>query len=78
MSFNYHGTTGGYNNHDCRCPLCRAAWNIGCREHKRAKRAKGICVDCSAEAAPYARCDTHRLAHNKRMRERPSRRKVAA
>ncbi len=25
MTEEWHGTVGGYHNHGCRCPLCRAA-----------------------------------------------------
>lgn len=25
MTEEWHGTAGGYHNHGCRCPLCRAA-----------------------------------------------------
>lgn len=30
----WHGTVGGYHNHGCRCPLCRAAQR---RERERRK-----------------------------------------
>jgi hypothetical protein len=35
----WHGTSGGYSNHHCRCYLCRVAWNGYCagRKSQRAK-----------------------------------------
>ena len=32
----YHGTFGGYTNHKCRCPRCKAANT----EHQRKRRAE--------------------------------------
>lgn len=34
----WHGTSGGYNNHKCRCEPCRLAWNKYCREYRERKR----------------------------------------
>lgn len=38
MTEKWHGTSGGYSNHKCRCDDCRLAWNKYCREKKRKKR----------------------------------------
>lgn len=35
----WHGTSGGYTNHRCRCVGCRAAWAAAMRRYK-AKRAQ--------------------------------------
>ncbi len=72
------GTISGHNNHGCKCEPCKVAWRTYCRDYRKRLKAVGRCVECSAEAAPYARCDKHRLAHNARMRLRASRRKLAA
>jgi len=34
----WHGTTGGYTNHKCRCDACRGAL----REYQRARRGQRI------------------------------------
>lgn len=33
----HHGTPGGYSNHNCRCDLCRIAWNAYCAGKKSAR-----------------------------------------
>lgn len=38
MTERWHGTTGGYSNHKCRCDPCRLAWNAYCAERKRKAR----------------------------------------
>lgn len=40
----WHGTSGGYTNHKCRCDLCRLAWNKYCRE-MRARRGRRFLVE---------------------------------
>lgn len=35
-----HGSLTSYSHHKCRCDLCRAAWNLHCKEYKRTMRAK--------------------------------------
>ena len=42
MSEKWHGTTGGYSNHRCRCDDCRQAWNKSCRERKKRIRAEYV------------------------------------
>ena len=34
-----HGTVSAYNNHQCRCPECRAGWAAYQRELRQRKRA---------------------------------------
>lgn len=36
----YHGTSGGYSNHTCRCTLCVVAWNAYCAGRKAARVGK--------------------------------------
>lgn len=31
----WHGTSGGYTNHKCRCDDCRSAWNEYCSKRKK-------------------------------------------
>ena len=39
----WHGTPGGYTNHGCRCPLCRAA------QRAETERRKLVCREAMAE-----------------------------
>jgi len=36
----WHGTSGGYGNHKCRCAECRAAWaaSVAVSQERRSKR----------------------------------------
>src|SRR4029079_16230482 len=36
----FHGTTGGYTNHDCRCDDCRAAWTSYTRDARKSRYAR--------------------------------------
>lgn len=38
MAEKWHGTTGGYTNHKCRCDNCRQAWNASCVSRRAAAR----------------------------------------
>lgn len=29
-----HGRPGSYTNHRCRCPECREAWRLYCRDNR--------------------------------------------
>jgi hypothetical protein len=62
----WHGTTGGYTNHRCRCTPCRAAH----RDNFRARRGRGHRIDGSVPHGTeggynnYAcRCELCRTAH---------------
>lgn len=56
----WHGTTGGYGNHGCRCAQCRDVWRIACKKYKAGRIARGQCLGCPNQAkqgSPYcARC----------------------
>lgn len=38
----WHGTSGGYSNHKCRCEKCRAAWAERIRRSKESRRLKPV------------------------------------
>lgn len=39
MTETWHGTAGGYTNHRCRCPECKAEWASYMRVVSKANRA---------------------------------------
>lgn len=41
----WHGTEGGYTNHDCRCVECSSAHRLACIHHKNARLAARQVVD---------------------------------
>ena len=43
MTDEWHGTAGGYHNHGCRCPLCRAA------QRNEAERRKAMAREAMEE-----------------------------
>ncbi|QDK01438.1 HNH endonuclease [Microbacterium phage LeeroyJenkins] len=66
----WHGTTGGYNNHKCRCDPCRLAWNKYCRERKRVRRNEFVpeANDTHGSEKMYQRgcaCTVCKSAHSK-------------
>lgn len=73
MTLREHGVSG-YNNHKCRCEVCRAAaaWYRRVHVIPRAKR-KGQCINCAQPAVSgRVRCEKHaasNLASRKRRAE---------
>ena len=75
----WHGTAGGYINHDCRCIHCKRAHADAVRRYRLRQSARGLCVNCSQPATRGLRCTKHaeaRLAYARRRsgkeRSRPS------
>lgn len=70
-----HGTTSMYSQASCRCAPCKEAWNLSCRNAKRARAGK-IDLDIGdrehGKETTYqygCRCNPCRLAHNAYRRE---------
>lgn len=42
MNEKWHGTSGGYTNHKCRCNDCRLAWNAYSRRNKAKRRSRFV------------------------------------
>jgi phosphoribosyl 1,2-cyclic phosphodiesterase len=38
----WHGTVGGYTNHDCRCPECTEAFRMGMAKYRARLQARPI------------------------------------
>jgi hypothetical protein len=38
---NFHGTSGGYGNHGCRCAECRTAHNQKQKDYNRRRKLNG-------------------------------------
>lgn len=77
-----HGTYTAYNNHGCRCQLCRVAnteWGRGARQRRRARMERGEVQPPHGVETTYfnymCRCELCRRAHNVRQLERIRRRK---
>lgn len=52
MTERWHGTTGGYCTHRCRCAECRAAQARWSAAYRVRRRARGVCVQAeTAESA---------------------------
>lgn len=70
-----HGTTSMYNLASCRCALCTEAWNLSCRNAKRARVGKtdlDIGDREHGKEVTYqygCRCNPCRLGHNAYRRE---------
>jgi hypothetical protein len=65
----WQGTAGGYINHGCRCERCRKAHAKAVSIYREGQKARGLCVNCSAEANRGLRCAKHadaRLAYARR------------
>lgn len=62
----WHGTTGGYTNHKCRCDDCRAALREYQKERRRARIAEATPDHVHGTANGYGnygcRCDACRAA----------------
>lgn len=74
----YHGTWGGYTNHNCRCALCTRAHATSTTAHFRAKRVAGICRQCILPAGPRSKtfCEFHREKHNEEARRHNAKSRV--
>lgn len=42
MKEKWHGTTGGYTNHRCRCDECRLAWNKYCQNRRMRRKGEYV------------------------------------
>lgn len=75
----WHGTTGGYTNHRCRCDDCRAANAETQRESKRRRLEKPIPYRVHGTANGYqnyqCRCELCRAAHGEDENQRKRRRR---
>lgn len=49
----WHGTSGGYTNHHCRCNDCRAAWAATTERMRQTRQAQRILID-GRLTHPYA------------------------
>jgi hypothetical protein len=72
-----HGVSG-YVNYDCRCEVCRAAWAPYYAERRRARIARGVCVECKEPSLGFARCAKHRAVQRLREKVYRARRAAAA
>lgn len=61
-----HGTHSTYNNHKCRCPLCKLANTTYWKSTRHAKKANKECRNCSRKVCKKSKtfCEFHRLMHN--------------
>ncbi len=68
----WHGTSGGYTNHHCRCPECSAANAIMQRETTARRKARPIPSQVHGTANGYAaygcRCESCRIANTEYAR----------
>ena len=70
----WHGSSGGYTNHGCRCKKCRAARAIMQRETTKRRKSRPIPDQVHATANGYSaygcRCDDCRCAYTAYNRAR--------
>lgn len=69
-----HGTVTGYNNHGCRCVLCRDAFSEHCRQRRRRVREATRCPNCGGPGGLFRdnecdACHAYRVRHGKRRTE---------
>lgn len=71
----WHGTTGGYSSHSCRCPACRSAWRDYIWNRTRERHAlmeDGVVSPQHGTLATYmnyrCRCASCRLANTEYSR----------
>lgn len=74
----WHGTTGGYSNHGCRCPQCRKAWAAYCRKRKRERTPENAPHGTTNGYHNYrCRCDRCRAAWAAASRDLASRQRAS-
>lgn len=56
----WHGTSGGYTNHKCRCAGCRVAWAACIKDLDRRKSAK-------RESCTHPKWIVRSLAHKREI-----------
>lgn len=68
-----HGSISTYNNHDCRCDACKAAWNAYCKKRREERKKgdpgkRGATSPLEHNATTYTnwgcRCDECRSQHS--------------
>lgn len=52
----YHGTTGGYTNHSCRCTECKQAWAAYQRRNYRARVIENQKLIERLKSKPCSKC----------------------
>lgn len=78
---NYHGTSGGYTNHNCRCKKCRAAWSasrsrIRAVNKKQGTESRRITHGTESSYNYGCRCESCTAAHAAYHREYMRRRRA--
>jgi hypothetical protein len=68
---NWHGTTGGYTNHGCRCLLCRAANNARMKRYRHSDAPKDLTHGTHSSYAVGCRCEPCKQAHRITCRRKP-------